>query len=112
MLAIMFVACADSDPGVVRDGMAALLGCVRAADQPDAAQLRPIILHACTDARFPFAATTRAASFQKDTCFANLVEAVGTMLRWPESAVDPARLHPLAQRLVDGGLLPLIEGQY
>ena len=33
------------------------------------------------------------------------------MLRWPESAVDPARLHPLAQRLVDVGLLPLIEGE-
>ena len=112
MVPVMSVACADSDPGVVHDGMAAVLDCVRAADRLDAAQLRPIILQACADARFPFAATTRAASFQQDTCFANLVEAVGTMLRWPEGAVDPARLHPLAQRLVDGGLLPLIEGQY
>ena len=50
MLSIMFVACADSDPGVVRDGMAALLDCVRAADRLDAAQLRPIILQACADA--------------------------------------------------------------
>jgi hypothetical protein len=41
----------------------------------------------------------------------NIIRAWSLLLQWPESAVDSARLHPLAQRLVDAGLLPLVEGQ-
>jgi hypothetical protein len=43
--------------------------------------------------------------------FSQLIHALELALQWPESAVDSARLHPLVQRMVDGGLLPLMEGQ-
>ena len=43
--------------------------------------------------------------------FGKLIRTLALVLQWPESTVDPARLHPLAQRMVDAGQLPCIEGQ-
>ena len=40
-----------------------------------------------------------------------LILAMSLVLQWSECAVASARLHPLAQRLIDGGLLPHIEGE-
>jgi hypothetical protein len=113
LLPVILAACADTAAKVVANGISGLHSCVLAAEQPDAAQLRSIVLQACTSSAFPSATVTRLMSTDQKLAdsLPNLIRAWSTLLKWPESAVDSARLHPLAQRLVDAGLLPLVEGQ-
>ena len=104
--------CDDTNAAVVRCALTTLFCCVKVADQPDAAQLRPIVLQACTAAAFPSANVTHLVrAGQLTDFFQKLIRTLRLVLQWPESVVDSARLHPLAQRLVDAGLLPHIEGQ-
>jgi hypothetical protein len=108
---VILTACNDADARVVKIGIGSLLRCVRAADEEGSAHLQPAILQACTAAAFPSASFSRLGSAGRLTdSFSQLILAVSLVLGWSESAVDSARLHPLAQRLVDAGLMPHIEG--
>jgi hypothetical protein len=51
LLPVILAACADTVAKVVANGISGLHSCVLAAEQPNAAQLRPIVLQACTPFR-------------------------------------------------------------
>ena len=113
LLSTILTACADTDAKVMAEGISGLLCCVEAVAHGDVDDLRPIVLQACTAATFPSATVTHLMSTDQNLTdsLPHLIRAWSAVLQWPESAVDSARLHPLAQRLVDVGLLPHIEGQ-
>ena len=112
LLPVILTACNDDHDRVIECGIGGLFRCISAADSPESANLRPVILQACAAAVFPSAALTSFVKAHRLTnSFSKLILAWSLLLRWSESSVDSARLHPLAQRLVDAGLLPHIEGQ-
>jgi hypothetical protein len=112
LLPAILTACNDTDAEVVQCGINTLNDCVNAATREESADLRPIVLHACAAAAFPSASFSRLVSVgHLPHHFPELILAVRWLLQWTDCAVDNARLHPLAQRLVDAGLLPHIEGQ-
>jgi len=112
MVPVILAACAHEAREVAMSGVECLSLCVERLRRPGSGHLRWAVLQALGSSAFPSANFARLAeSVHRTSVFSQLIHALALVLQWPESAVDSARLPPLVQRLVDGGLLPLMEGQ-